>query len=1147
MPRRWTSCSLASLLTAASLALASGTVATASDASSAITRASDLIQDGQLVEAQQGLKALRGTSLSPAQRERVDQLLSAAERRLRFTDVVEISLQKAELGLRTGDLRTAERQARAAQSADTATASQRAAAGELLAEAQTKRAEIAPTITAALDQAVSDFANENYDAAHDGFETVYRSGVELAPAQLQTLTRHRSRLAALEIERGAPFGSAAVSAGWLQPGTVRRGSEDDPQDDGFQTIEAQAPQQDTSNDEWIDDWEQNAQDDWDNAQPAGGDAFDEALRFEAARVLAEADLAFQEGRYNEAFDKYGEIAGPLRDYVSQDELRRANERMPEIRVLLGQAGGDILESEIDRRQLIVDQARAEFDNLMAQAREALDAGDVETARQRASEARLRLNEAREFLAQDEFDNRLAQQRQMLVTIGQQEEAIRQSEAADREGELRAESAQREARLERERQEKIVESLTRIRALQLEQKYEEALQVVDQLLFIDPQNAAGLLLKDVLQDTMIYREFNQIQREKQLSYARESLRMQEGMIIPDALMEYPADWPAIVQRRVQGAGVYADPPQDRRVLASLETTNIPASFTDNTLEDVLNFIATVTNLNVDVDWDSLAEVGVDRDTLVSLNLQPLPAKTILDRVLSKVSPDEFNSAGWAVNDGILVVASDSALRRNTFIQIYDIQDLLFQIPDFVETPDLELGSIVQGQGGSDQQAEVELPGSLSQEELLERIRNIIQTNVDFDGWRDNGGDTGDIQELNGNLIITNTAANHRDISGLLAQLREVRAIQVNVEARFLSVSEDFFEQVGFDLDVIFNADNNQFQTAVAQQLDFDTTQDGTSTLLPSDLVGPFFGPVRTGASNVIFQNNVEEVFDGTDPFPIFEIGPSGFTTVAPDNTSIIPAAQNSLGLAETLFQGSPFANAIIGADPALGLAATFLDDIQVDLLVEATQADQRSVQLSAPRLTFANGKWANIGVVTQQAFISDLQPIVGTRSVAFDPDPGIVSAGFTLLVRGVVSADRRYVTLIVVAETAILEDLVPFLVSAQSQGGTTTGGGVEEQQTFTGILQQPTINYTVIQTSATVPDKGTILLGGQRVSRDFEIETGVPVLSKLPIINRFFTNRIDAREEQTLLILIKPTILIQNEQEEMNFPGLLDSVDGALGG
>ncbi len=1134
MPRRRPSTStLATFVTAAAITLAAGAPVSAAtpDAGAEIARASSLIENGDLVYAKHELEKIGELSLSPAQRERVNQLLSSAERRMRFTDVVDISLQKAGLALRLGDLRQAERQAEAASRARTATATQRDAALDLLEKVRERRLEIAPAIPTALEQAIADFNREDYASAKAGFEAVYRSGVPLAPEQLQTLTRHRGRLAALEIERGADFAHDLASAGLLQPGRVRernQNQQDDPEQ-APETVDAQAPQ--------------------DQSESGDSDAFQEALEFEAARVIAEADLAFQEGRYNEAFDRYAEIVGPLRDYATPEAVERAQERMPEIRVLLGQAGGGILESELERRQLVVEQARAEFDNLMAQARAALAAGDTETARQRASEARLRLTEAREFLAQDEFDSRLEAQRQLLSDIASREEAIRQREAAERETELRAETTRREARLERERQEKIVESLNRIRSLQMEQKYEEALQVVDQLLFIDPNNPAGLLLKDVLQDTLIYREFNELQREKNLSYANESLRMQDAMIIPDSLMEYPADWPAIVQRRVQGAGVYADPPEDRRVLATLQTTNIPASFTDNTLEDVLNFIATVTNLNVDVDWDSLAEAGVDRDSLVSLNLQPLPAQTILNRVLDKVSPDEFNAASWAVNDGILVIASDAALRRNTFIQIYDIQDLLFQVPDFTEVPDLELGQIVQGQGGSQQDVDIEVPESLTTEALLERIREIIQTNVDFDGWRDNGGDTGDIQELNGNLIITNTAANHRSISNLLSQLREVRAIQVNVEARFLSVSEDFFEQVGFDLDVIFNADNNQFEQALAIQQDFTSQQPGTGSLLPSDLVGPFFGggADRTGAATGVVQTNVEEFFDGTDPLPLYEQQFVPFNVVPPDNTSIIPVSQNSLGLAQGLFQGSPFANAIVGADPALGLAATFLDDIQVDLLVQATQADRRSVTLSSPRLTFANGKWANIAVVTQTAFVSDLTPIVGTRSVAFDPEPGIVSTGFTLLVRGVVSADRRYVTLIIIAETATNLEFDNFTVSAQTQGGGTGGGAVEEDQTFSGSLQQPTLDVTALQTSATVPDQGTVLLGGQRVSNDFEIETGVPVLSKLPILNRFFTNRVDAREESTLLILVKPTILIQNEQEEINFPGLMDSVNGSFGG
>ena len=105
-------------------------------------------------------------------------------------------------------------------------------------------------------------------------------------------------------------------------------------------------------------------------------------------------------------------------------------------------------------------------------------------------------------------------------------------------------------------------------------------------------------------------------------------------------------------------------------------------------------------------------------------------------------------------------------------------------------DRQQGGQRQGGGGQQQQIETEDGEGLTRAELLQRIIEIIQSNVDADGWRDNGGDTGAIQELNGNLIITNTAKNHRQISGLLRQLREVRSIQINVETRFLLVNENF---------------------------------------------------------------------------------------------------------------------------------------------------------------------------------------------------------------------------------------------------------------------------------------------------------------------------------------------------------------------
>jgi general secretion pathway protein D len=79
----------------------------------------------------------------------------------------------------------------------------------------------------------------------------------------------------------------------------------------------------------------------------------------------------------------------------------------------------------------------------------------------------------------------------------------------------------------------------------------------------------------------------------------------------------------------------------------------------------------------------------------------------------------------------------------------------------------------------------------------------------------------------------------------------------------------------------------------------------------------------------------------------------------------------------------------------------------------------------------------------------------------------------------------------------------------------------------------TVNHR-IRTTVSVPDKGTALLGGQRTVKEYETEVGVPVLSKIPYINRFFTNRTTNREEKTLIILLRPEIIIQQENEEMLF-------------
>jgi general secretion pathway protein D len=70
----------------------------------------------------------------------------------------------------------------------------------------------------------------------------------------------------------------------------------------------------------------------------------------------------------------------------------------------------------------------------------------------------------------------------------------------------------------------------------------------------------------------------------------------------------------------------------------------------------------------------------------------------------------------------------------------------------------------------------------------------------------------------------------------------------------------------------------------------------------------------------------------------------------------------------------------------------------------------------------------------------------------------------------------------------------------------------------------------VQTRVSVPDGGTLLLGGQKISAEVEKEAGVPVLSKVPILGRLFSNRTLVKDHKILLILVKPTIILQEERE-----------------
>ena len=69
------------------------------------------------------------------------------------------------------------------------------------------------------------------------------------------------------------------------------------------------------------------------------------------------------------------------------------------------------------------------------------------------------------------------------------------------------------------------------------------------------------------------------------------------------------------------------------------------------------------------------------------------------------------------------------------------------------------------------------------------------------------------------------------------------------------------------------------------------------------------------------------------------------------------------------------------------------------------------------------------------------------------------------------------------------------------------------------------------TTVSVPDGGTVLLGGIKRLSEGRNERGIPMLSKIPYVNRLFRNVGIGRVSQSLMMMVTPRIIIQEEEED----------------
>lgn len=568
------------------------------------------------------------------------------------------------------------------------------------------------------------------------------------------------------------------------------------------------------------------------------------------------------------------------------------------------------------------------------------------------------------------------------------------------------------------------------------------------------------------------------------------------------------------------------PTELKIQAALKE-RVQVKFTNRPLKEVLDDLGSMSNVNIYADPQGLSAEGVTSDTPITINLtEPVSLQSALRLILEPLR------LSYVIQHEVLRITSEQTGDANVYTDVYNVADLVIPIPNFVPGYNVGLPAAIReahralgyNGGGSSAMgpftiAPTDLQGNaninssvLAQSNSFgmqprsgsrpsqplgygtgsmggaaladfDTLIELITSTIAPDTWDDVGG-PGAIESFptNLSLVISQTQDVHDQIADLLEQLRRLQDLQVTIEVRFITLRDDFFEQMGIDFD--FDIDDN------VTQLPLDDS--GNSVTIGLDATG-----VPTADLDISFN-------------------------------------QGSFAASQPAFGGFDAASAA-----SVGFA--ILSDIEAFFVLQAAQGDQRSNVLQAPKVTLFNGQQASVSDTSQRPFVTTLIPVVGDFAAAHQPVIVVLSEGTSLSVQAVVSSDRRFVRLTLVPFFSQIGEVEEFTFD----GTTTTDSGTnvtdpdgnptatDNVRTTTSgtTVQLPTFAFTTVSTTVSVPDGGTVLLGGIKRLKEARNEQGLPVLSKLPYINRLFKNVGIGRESQSLMLMVTPRIIIQEEEEE----------------
>ena len=359
-----------------------------------------------------------------------------------------------------------------------------------------------------------------------------------------------------------------------------------------------------------------------------------------------------------------------------------------------------------------------------------------------------------------------------------------------------------------------------------------------------------------------------------------------------------------------------------------------------------------------------------------------------------------------------------------------------------------------------------------------------------------------------LLVKNTQSNLDLIDSLVEVAQATPPSQVEIEARFLEITQNNLQELGFDW-----------------------------------LMGSFQLPGGTGAygggGTVGNQaNQPVSSFPFVNPatgLPTGAMNASGGNVTAGNITAgnRTGAAGISANALDSLLFGSP-----VGPAPGvLALAGVFTNP-QFQVVLRALNQQKGVDLVSAPKVTVTSGRKATININRKFPYPKDYAPPqipqtqFGGGGVATPATPTSFETrkvGVQLEVEPTIGPDGYTIELSLSPQIVEFEGMVNYGTPISAVAPYKTLAGASLGQTAQIILTknpilQPIFSVRQVDTQVTVQDGQTVVLGGLMREDVQKVEDKTPIMGDLPLVGSLFRSSDNQRIKRNLLIFVTAGLL-----------------------